>query len=409
MTRPFTLTCRLAVRDWFDDRLLSLCGVLTLASVLAPLLILFGVRFGVVEAMRDRLLQDPAILSITPTGSGTYTAAWLKDLVRRPQVAFGTLSTRSIAATMQLTRLQEATPSVTVSVIPTGADDPLLLRNGVLFKSTTDDRGRDPVVLSEPVARKLGVEAGDTADGIIGRKTPAGMLESVRLPLRVIGVLPLSAEDKDVVFTNLSLLETLEDYRNYIAVPQRRFTGNPPPIGPRQYPTFRLSAQTLDDVAAIRDRLIVSGIETYTRARDIEYVKDIDKSLRLVFWLISFTACAGFMAATTSNVLAAVRRKSRHLGMLRLIGLPGVTLFPLIQALLTGFMGTMVAGLLFLGTGLCINTLFAAQTGGVPVCRLSPLHFGLALLLVLLLSALSALQAARQAARLEPSDAIREI
>lgn len=412
MNRPFSVTCRLAVRDWLDDRLLSLCGVLTLASVLAPLLILFGVRYGVIETLQARLLSDPATLSITSVGSGTYSAAWFKDITQRPDVAFGILTTRNIAATMVLTKHPDATISPrtpALSVYPTGPSDPLLTHNGLTFRGITDDSGKDPILISEAVARTYGFVIGDALYGILDRKNPQQGIESVRLPLRVVGILPYAAEDREAIYAALPLLETMEDYRNYIAVAQRLFEGEPPPKEPRTYPGFRVTAKSLNDVGILRDYFIEKNIETNTKAVEIEVFKNLDTSLTLVFWLIAVTACCGFMAATASNVLAAVRRKARHLGMLRLMGLPGVNFFPLIQALLTGAAGTLVAGTLYLVTSLCINSLFAEQAGGASVCRLPLTHFLLALGLVLALSALASLQAASQAAKLEPSNAIREI
>ena len=52
--------CHLSLRDYLHERLLSACAVLGLAAVLAPLLILFGVKFGVVETLTERLRSDPA-------------------------------------------------------------------------------------------------------------------------------------------------------------------------------------------------------------------------------------------------------------------------------------------------------------------------------------------------------------
>lgn len=58
----FSIICGMALRDYWHERALSLCAVLALATVLAPLLILFGVRNGVISNLQERLLQDPATL-----------------------------------------------------------------------------------------------------------------------------------------------------------------------------------------------------------------------------------------------------------------------------------------------------------------------------------------------------------
>ena len=81
--------CHLSLRDYLHERLLSACAVLGLAAVLAPLLILFGVKFGVVETLTERLRSDPAgkqaqtiltqLLSssdaVEPAADDSYTAS----------------------------------------------------------------------------------------------------------------------------------------------------------------------------------------------------------------------------------------------------------------------------------------------------------------------------------------------
>ena len=409
--RGFWLTCGLALRDWAYERLLSACAVLALASMLVPLLVLSGVRYGVISALRERLLQDPAILAVTPVGSGAYTPQWLGTITARPEVRFGILRTRDIAATMQLMREAPATPGgvatprfVRVSLEPTGPGDPLLDRAGVRPQEG------DTLILSEPAARKLDVRAGDAVKGQLGRKRPDGGLESATLELKVGAVLPLEAEDRDVAFVPLGLLEDAENYRDYIAVPRRGFAGDPA-AGERKYAGFRLYAANLEDVAVLRDLLEQQGIETYTRAREVGFVTGLDTSLTIIFALIAVTAGAGFAASTASSVLAAVRRKDKQLGVMRLIGLPGgaIMAYPVIQALLTGLLGTLLAGLAYLGLSYGIDRLFSDQLYGAQVCRLPAAHFVLIAIVVLLLCGLASVRAAVRAARIEPSEVLRDL
>ena len=53
--RTHRVMCRLACRDYLREALLSACAVLGLAAVLTPLLVLYGVKFGVVQTLTDRL------------------------------------------------------------------------------------------------------------------------------------------------------------------------------------------------------------------------------------------------------------------------------------------------------------------------------------------------------------------
>ena len=94
--------CHLSLRDYLHERLLSACAVLGLAAVLAPLLILFGVKFGVVETLTERLRSDPATLEISPVGSGHFSAADMDRWRDDGRVAFVMPRTRTLAATVEL-------------------------------------------------------------------------------------------------------------------------------------------------------------------------------------------------------------------------------------------------------------------------------------------------------------------
>ena len=109
--------CHLSLRDYLHERLLSACAVLGLAAVLAPLLILFGVKFGVVETLTERLRSDPATLEISPVGSGHFSAADMDRWRDDGRVAFVMPRTRTLAATVEL--LPERGTSLHVSMEPT--------------------------------------------------------------------------------------------------------------------------------------------------------------------------------------------------------------------------------------------------------------------------------------------------
>lgn len=50
--RTVARACLLALRDYAHEGLLSTCSVLGLAAVLTPLLVLYGVKFGVSRPLR---------------------------------------------------------------------------------------------------------------------------------------------------------------------------------------------------------------------------------------------------------------------------------------------------------------------------------------------------------------------
>jgi len=397
---------RLSLRDYSHERLLSVCTILGLAAVLAPLLVLFGVKSGIINTMVDRLVQDPRNLEISPVGSGRYNQQWLSALAGRPGAAFVIPQTRSIAANMILYHKSDDKPlTLGVDLIPTDRGDPLIEKWG---KVPTENNG---VVLSASVARKLKVAAGQAIEGRVGRSLE-GRKEQVTINLQVIAVLPLEAYPRDAAFIRLALLEATEDYRDGFGSPLFGWPGKPPPDQPREYPSFRLYARSIYDVAALRDWLTGQNLEIYTRVEEIEVIQSLDRSFSLIFRLIAFVAICGYFASMASNILANVNRKSRHLGITRLIGFStrSIIWYPVVQSVTTAVLGTAFAVCLYLISQITINSLFARYLAeGEYVCKLSPVHLMIALILTISLSILASGYAAFRVAKIEPSKVIRDV
>ena len=251
----FKTVIHLALRDYLHERLLSACAVMGLAAVLAPLLVLFGVKSGIINTMSDRLIQDPRNREISPVGSDRYGADWFSALRDRPDVAFVIPQTRSIAASMILYNNDSANPrTVVVSLIPTAEGDPLLEQYGRVSANNTQ------VVLSEPAARKLNVKEGQRVIGQVGRSV-AGVKEQVAVNLQITAVLPLGAFSREAAFVRLGLLEATEDYRDGRGSKTFGWPGSARPTRPRIYPSFRLYARSIYDVAKFRYMFMHQGLE----------------------------------------------------------------------------------------------------------------------------------------------------
>ena len=422
MANTFSTMVRLAFKDYWHEFLLSACAVLGLAAVLTPLLVLYGVKFGVVQTLTERLRNDPRNLEISPVMSGKYTPEYLAQLAAHPDVAFVLPRTRSIAATMDLSGTEangesSARLQVVASLEPTATGDPLLLRFGAAAPSMPQNPAAEPIgiTLSASAAEKLHVKQGDTLNGKVERRFQ-GKVQTARVALRVAAVLPLAAQQKDVAYVPLPLMEATEDYRDGRAVPelgtQNGWTGDPRPQEPRIYPGFRLYVRSLDDVMQLRQAFAAQKLDVYTHAEEIEQVTALARALNLIFALICAATAIGFLASTASSVLASIKRKQRILGLLRLNGFTtgALLLFPLAQSLLTALLGTALAAGVYGVAALVINTLFSASVSGMEqVCLLLPQHFLLTFAAVAGLALLAALGPALRAARIEPSEVIREI
>lgn len=407
----------IACRDYLHERLLSACAVLGLVAALSPLLILYGVKYGLVQTLTERLLQDPRNLEITPVSSGKFAADYLARLQAHPDVIFVVPRTRSISATMTLRGASgDSRRDLVASLEPSGPGDPLLARYAAAFSPMPPDPAAESIgiTVSATIAEKLGLSPGDRLWGRVERRY-RGVAETARVSLHVAGILPLAAQQKDVIYAPLPLVQATEDYRDGRGVPElgehNGWSGDPLPREERTYPGFRLHARSLEAVVALRAAFAAQNIEVYTRAEEIEQVTSLSRTLDLIFALICAATAAGFLASTASSVLAGIKRKERILGLLRLNGFTtgSLMLFPLTQTTLTSLAGFLLSGGVYTAAAAAINRMFRPDLAATEhICRLLPEHYLLALAAVLLLSLLAAIGPALRAARIEPSEVIRE-
>ena len=394
------LMSQLAWHDYRADGRLSACAVLALVAVLAPLLVLFGLKFGLITSLTERLERDPGVREIVPLGGGRFSAEAISELAARADVAFALPRTRQIAATAELS---VGDRGVTVEMIPTAVGDPLVAPALLPLPA-------DGVLLSQRAAEKLGVEAGDRLSAAFGRQV-GGRPQYQRTDLQVVGVLPLGAFPRDALFASLGLLEAAEDYRDGLAVPALGWPGKTETQrSERVYPGFRLYAEDLEGVERLRRYFAERNLEVATQADAIAQVRSLSRNLSLVFWIIASLALGGAFAAMTASALAAVERKRRALSVLRLLGFSSTALvaFVVLQALYTGVFSLLLAWGLYGAAEIGLNRLFQ-QTPGEYACRLLFGHYLLALLATLLCSSLAAACGGWRAARIEASEGLRDV
>jgi putative ABC transport system permease protein len=390
----------MAWRDYCSETRLSACNVLALVAVIAPLLVLFGLKFGLIGSLTERLERDPSVREIIPLGGGRFTAQSIEALGSRADVAFILPRTRQIAATAELSLRGEP---LTVEMVPTAPGDPLL---GAL----PVPESLNAVVLSKTAAEKLDASAGDWVDAAFGRQL-AGRVEMRRTRLQILAVLPVEAFSRDAVFAPLGLLEAAEDYRDGRAVTSLGWDGEiGDPTVQRIYPAFRLYARHLDDVERLRQHFADQGLPVATQAAAIAQVQSLSRNLSIVFWLIAGLAVAGACAAIFAGALAAVERKRRDLSVLRLLGFStgALLLFVVLQAVYSGAMAALLAAALYGLAELGLNHLFA-QAAGEYASHLLPRHYLFALLAVLGASCFAAALGGWCVARIEASEGIRDV
>ncbi len=211
---------RLAIKDLVHDWLLSTCLILAIASIIAPLLILFGLKAGTIRTMRDRLVQDPKNREIRPLSSHSFPRDWFTAIRREhPEIAFVIPMTRQISTTVS--GVGPGGIKDQLSLLATDDRDPLLLDNGSLIPADKE------CVLTAAAARALQVGRGDTitltATRIIGGRREKGSFK-----VRVVGILDARASGLKASFVRLKVLEAVEDFKDGRAVPAYGWKGSLP-------------------------------------------------------------------------------------------------------------------------------------------------------------------------------------
>jgi putative ABC transport system permease protein len=405
--RRLGLVARLAWEDYRHEWIMSGCATLALAAVLIPLLVLFGLKYGIITNLLDPLIDNPRYREILPITSGNFTPEWFERMAGRADVAFVVPRTRALAASIKLQAPDsDVGRIIDVELIPSGPEDPALPR--------ADDIGtpagyRD-VVLSASAAEKLGVSAGMRVEGLVTR-TRRGTLETVRLPMRTVAVAPRTAFTRDGAFVAHDLLVAVENFLDGRAVPALDWDGAAPPSADRAFAGFRMYAEHIDDVATLRSELLRQNVDVRTSVADIELVQRLDRNLGIVYWIIAAITIVGYCLSFATSVWANVDRKRREFSVLRLTGFRtgDIVWFPILQAMFTAALAWLLACLTFFAVQGLLNALFAETIGGgQSVARLRLWHLIVALALTVGAAALAAALGGRRVAHLEPSIGLRD-
>jgi putative ABC transport system permease protein len=405
VARQLRCVAGLAGRDLLHEWRVSLCLALAIAAVLAPLLVLFGLKSGIVDTLTARLKSDPRNLEIVWRLNGSLDHDWLDLLRSNPQVGFVVPSTRTLAATLDLAAADgKGLPDV--DLIPTDTGDPLF---GV---ADAVPQGMGELALTHEAAARLGVSAGMSVEGVAYRNLRQ-QRQVLRLPLRVSAVLAESRYSGWGAFVALPLLEALERYRDGYAVSELGVAdGASQTPGSSRYARLRLYARSLEAVPGLAESLRGQGYDVSTRSKDIELVRNIDHALGFLFRLIAGVGIAGCVLSLGASLWANVERKRRELALLRLVGIRNALLagFPAVQAACVAAAGIALSFAAYFAAAEAINRTFRANLGREEfVCRLLLRDGVAAALLTATLAVLAALIAMAAVLRIEPGESLREV
>lgn len=404
MWKDTAFAAELGWRDQWHERTNLLCQILAFAAVLSPLLILYGLKFGIIQTLTDELRSNPANLLITDQSSGSFEPEWFEAMARDPLVGFVVPHTRGLATRAEFTRAGGRGRIVEGNLLASAEGDPLLPPGLV-------PPGPDQAVVSEPVAQALGIAPGERI-AAVAERTLEGTRETLFVELEVAGLVPLGRWGSAGALVALPTLVAVERWRDGYAVPERGWSGREDSGAPYSYASFRLYAADLDAVQPLVRQLLAEGIKVGSQAGQIEVTQALDRSLTGIFAILSLVAGVGYVFAFGATLWANAVRKLHDISLLRLQGLDrrAAIGFPLAQALAIALGGGLLSIALFALASSLINLRFGSglMVEG-SVCHLEPYHLIVAVLGGLLVAVLASLGAAARIVRVDPGGGLRRV
>ncbi len=388
------LMARLALADMRHDLALFGCAMLTVAAVLAPLLILLGLKTGVVEHLLATLRADPQTREITLRGHGRFPPEWFATMRARPDVAFAAPRLRPLSQPVDVGRPINPTHGSDADFLVSGAGDPTL---GAAAAAIDDTH----VVLSARLAAQGQWQPGEDILVWAVRRSSAGN-RRVDVPANVAAIAPGTATGNAVVYGSAAVAQRLEAF-------QERPDGQPAEIPVAA--GFRLFARDITDVASLESDLSAQGLEVRTEGARIAWVLTLQAGLATLFAVLTACAAGGCAVSVGAGLWGNVARKRRALSTLRLLGVPGrsLVLFPLLQAALIAAAGSLLGAGVALAVGGGINAAYSgAYLAGSQMCRITPAQIGIAIAASVVLALLAGAAAVPPILRIGPAEGMRE-
>jgi len=402
----FGFLIAIAFKDYIRDRRYGLVSALVLTSVLAPILVLFGIKNGIVEELFDRLRSDPTAVELRPLGQGQYEQLFIDQLLARGDVRYAIPTTRFLSSTIEVRNPENRqVPPGSGELIPSSKGDPLWGK-ALYWQGDVVD-----VVLSTPLLEKMKLKVGEKFRGRLGRIVD-GRRQVVDISLHVKGVIPLPLSSRGLVLVPLPFLLAAEDYREGYRVAEFKAEGHEKGFegNTRTFASFRLYARSLEDVAGLRAHLVSLNVETNTALARINLIQTLDQVLSYIFWIVSGLAALGYTLAASVQSSLVVIRKTPDLAVLKLLGFSSaqVSFFPVLQSLLTGLIGALGAVAAYYAAEVFINDLVGRlqMIDGV-VASLPLLNALAAVSMTLLVCVVTSSVGGWRASKIYPSEGVR--
>lgn len=348
------LSAKLAWQDLKSEPILSLCLVLGIVAVLAPLIVIAGLRSGVLTSIRQNLLEDPHAREIVNISNRSFTDKTLKQLAARKDVEFLVPRTRTLAASLFMEKQNDPGSGRHIMLVPTAQGDPLLKHITPFIYDNQE------IILSASAADHLHLKKGDEVTAYLNRILN-GEKQQVQFGLKIIGIAPASITDQDSAYVTLPLAIGIENYQDGIKNLPAQLKDLPLPAQ-SVYSGFRLYTHNINELPALDAHLRQSGIDIVSKAGDVEGLLSLDYRLSLLFICVASLGGVGLCISLGAGLWANTERKRKSLALLRFNGFSALDLilFPMVQAIILALAGAVIALVAAFGAGQLINMLFSS-------------------------------------------------
>ncbi|MDA3979317.1 ABC transporter permease [Gallibacterium sp. AGMB14963] len=393
---------KLASRDLFYDRKVSFCIIASLIAVIAPLLLLFSLKYGVVSQLRNQLLNDPHNLEIKIVGNLNLSQQWFQWIESQPEVQFVIPLTRSLNTIVDL-RGKNNRFIANVEILPTKQGDPVvqhLLPN------------QHSIILSALAAEKLKINIGEQIE-LLATRTYENNIEKGILSFTVVDIIPETRFPRAAAFVDLNILLGIEDFRDGLQTALfPTMQGDSPAQTRTTFARARIYAKTLDDVLPLAQKLREKNIDIRTEAKAIENVKAIDSVLETIFTVIAGTSIIGCLLSLIGAFLANIDRKRKEIAILRLLGFQATSVvsYLILQAIILSSISFILSYLFFLvGSQLFNQKLTSHLMETHFVSSLQPIHLLIAFTISFILAGIVAAIGAIRALKIQPAESLRDV
>ncbi|MHC5307930.1 ABC transporter permease [Bartonella sp. LJL80] len=378
----------------------AMLSMLVLAAMLAPILVLWGLKSGTLTGLVEELRNDPRNLEIRIIGDHQLGQSELSAIKNLTGVGFLQPTTRGLSARAWLTDAR-GTGREAISLLPGGLNDPLLPKN-------IEPPSLNEIIISKRIADTLHLQIGDTVNLRTQRESDRLMFTQ---PLLVTGIIDAAQAAGTQSLLNATLVEDIETFLDGFAIDRLGLSGRPIIERHMRYANVRLYAQMIEGVPALTSTLEQMGYPVLSRAADVEKLLNIEKALNGIIAIVASLMIISYLAAASASILGVFDKHRRDIALLRLMGGSRMTIFCFVAGFgfVTGLAGLAIAYILYGGLSWIINRCFPLDlANGYTNCSLSWFQLTMTgvitILMVFLVTALSA----RRFISVPPGGALRE-